>query len=295
MKKFFDSFYIFSKFSISFVLLFSLLGVIYILLINYQEEDTSSKIKLASDKEIKDDIIKNTQLINKLISEIRLNKEVILEIKENTSQISQQSENDKIKNINENINLLNKNLNSLSLEIQDLKKQKSKTFTSENKNQKIIDKSKNDIIELILLKYENNISFEKEIEFLKNTMKNKDKSYFEKISVLSSEPFKGYEYLKSTFELEANKHLKKLVNKNPNSFFGKIITNFINVSPTTENRISNNLIQKIKDINLHIENKDLDIVLKKLKTIEDYENIFEISLLETKKYLEFKLQLYGLK
>ena len=65
MKKIFDSFYIFSKFSLSFILLLFVFFLIYILLTNYQNEDELSKLQLELENELKDNISENSELIKK--------------------------------------------------------------------------------------------------------------------------------------------------------------------------------------------------------------------------------------
>ena len=46
MKKIFDSFYVFSKFSLSFILLLCVFFLIYLLYTNYQNEDEVSKFEI---------------------------------------------------------------------------------------------------------------------------------------------------------------------------------------------------------------------------------------------------------
>ena len=68
-----------------------------------------------------------------------------------------------------------------------------------------------------------------------------------KIIILSSNPFRGHQYLKKIFNEEVNIYLKKIINKKPNSLFSKIILPYIEISPTSENIITSDLILKIKN------------------------------------------------
>ena len=125
---------------------------------------------------------------------------------------------------------------------------------------------------------------------------NSDKStYIEKIAILSTKPYKGHEYLKIKFNEEVNSYLKKIINTNPESLFSKIILPYLEISPTSENKISNDLILKIKETKLHLENKNIENALVNLKNIDNYENIFEETYLEINKYIIFKKELLSLK
>ena len=69
----------------------------------------------------------------------------------------------------------------------------------------------------------------------------------------------------------------------------------MNISPTTENNITNDLILTIKEIKKDIETKNIENALTKLKSIENYESIFKLSTLEIEKYLKFKNELLRIK
>ena len=56
MKKVFDSFYVFSKFSLSFILLLCVFFLIYLLYTNYQNEDEVSKLHIELENELRENI-----------------------------------------------------------------------------------------------------------------------------------------------------------------------------------------------------------------------------------------------
>ena len=112
---------------------------------------------------------------------------------------------------------------------------------------------------------------------------------------MASKPFKGYDYLKTTIDKEINHYLKNKITENPDSLFSKVLLPYINISPSSENKITNDIILKLKKINLDIENRNIEKAFKNLKTIDQFENNFKLSSLELQKYLEFKTTLYGLK
>ena len=122
MKKILDNFYIISKLSFSFILLICLIGVLYILYINYKNENIISTSQYNFEQEIKKDIEKNSQLIEKIVVEIKQNESILSEIKNNIDLLSKQNKDNNTSSLNKSIELLNNNFDLLSNEIKDLKK-----------------------------------------------------------------------------------------------------------------------------------------------------------------------------
>ena len=295
MKKIFDSFYIFSKFAISFILLICLIGTLYILFVNYKKENTISKKQISFENEIKENINNNFELINNAINKMKNNEVALAEITESIKSLKNLNNSNDISLINENIKTLNNNFSLLSEEIKNLKENNFKLSSNEEKNKKILDKNINEIINLIMIKYENNLNFDFELDYLREIMGNDKTITIEKISILSDNPFKGYEYLNTVFNDEINHYTKKIINTNPDSLFSKIILPYINVSPTTENKVTDDLILKIKKIKFDFDNRNIDDAFKNLKTIKNYNKEFEKTSNEINKLIKFKFELYGLK
>ena len=282
--------YLFSKLGVSLILFICLIGVLYILFMNYQKESQISKNTLKNNNQLQENIKKNSELIQEAINKINNYEESLEDVKNYVKDISKTEDKTDLTLINKNIEVLNNSFKNLSIQIEELKKNEKNFLKSDNNISSIADKSKIDIIELILLKYENNISFTSEIEFLRKMSTNNQHTHLEKLLILSSNPFMGYEYLENTFDVEVNMYLKNTIDTS-DSFFGKIIFPYLNVSPTTENIVTSDLILKIKNIKSYIQNKNIEKALVKLKTIEDYENIFKLSFLEINKYINFKNEL----
>ena len=118
---------------------------------------------------------------------------------------------------------------------------------------------------------------------------------YKKILLKTNNPYKGHEYIKDTFNKEVNNHLKNVNIKNPNSVLSKIIWPYVEISPSSENKITDDLILKIKEIKLSLNNNNLENALSKITNIENHEKIFELSYLEISKYLDFKNELLKLK
>ena len=292
MKKLLENFHILSKSAFSVILLFCLIGALYLLYENYQDEDLNYEKKATVDQQLKKDINKNSNLINKISNQIDTNKNTLNEINKNIKLLSKKNNADQLLDLNKSITVLNKNFNILSLEIEKLKDIKSTTnFNKVEKNINPIDKGKKDILDLIMIKYENNLSFETEFEYLKKTLSNDNFAIVEKISLLKTKPYKGNNYVQEIFDQEVSFYLKKIINKNPNSFFSKFILPFIQVSPTSENQINNDFLLKVKKIKLNLDNRNIQKVNQIIISIEDYKNIFPLSNTEIEKYLNFKKEL----
>ena len=229
------------------------------------------------------------------MSEIEINKSTLSKINKNLKSLSEQNNYETILKFNKNINLLNKNIEVISSEIENLKKTYNKSQSENNYNKiNIIEENKKNIIELILIKYENNKNFEKELEFLKKNSNTNLISNFEKISILMAEPYKGHNNLKSIFDDEVNIYLKEIIYKNKDSLFNKIILPYVDVSPTSENSINDDKIFKLKKIEQYLEKKQLEKVIQNIETISNYNKFFTLTLIEIRKYLRFKEELYNL-
>ena len=294
MKKLFENFYILSKLTLSLTLLFCLFGVLYVFYLNYQKEDKISKENKIINNELKEIINKNINLIDDISKEIKDNKIALLKIEENIKSINNKNNFKNIKSIEENLKDLSKNFNSLSNQFENIKK----NSFSENLNKKDPGTSKknvDELIDLIIIKYENNLSFDKEIEYLKKILPKNKSNNFEKISLLTSQPYKGHFYLEKTYDQEVNLYLKKLIYTDKHSIFSKVILPYLDISPSSENIVNDDLILKIKKIKTNIQNRNFEIAFQNLKKINDYENVFRNSSLELSKYINFKEELIKLR
>jgi len=130
---------------------------------------------------------------------------------------------------------------------------------------------------------------------LKKILGEDKKILFEKIYILSIKPYEGHKNLKNTFKRETNLFLKSNFDKSQNAFFNKIILPLIDISPSTENKITNDLLIDIQIIKTSLENKEYTKAYKILKNIKNYETKFEKTSLQINKYLIFTELLKGLK
>ena len=153
MKKVFDSFYVFSKFSLSFILLLCVFFLIYLLYTNYQNEDEVSKLQIELENELRENINENSEFIKNISKEILETKTALTNIEKLIKENSNKESKVDLTSINESIELLNKNFNTLSYEISSIKNKNIEDQS--NNNPELVNQSINEVVELIKIKYEN--------------------------------------------------------------------------------------------------------------------------------------------
>lgn len=294
MKKIFEGVYLLSKFSISIILLFCLLTLIYIFFIGYKKNENLEKSQLYNDKELREKIDQNSNLIIEISKELKKNNDLIREVEDNLlSQPSLYSE--EITTIKKNLENLNENLSSLKNDIKKINvKSQNLEITNNDTKTNIIEKSKDEILDLILLKYVNNLSYDSELSYLSKNFNNLSNSSLEKIYSLNDMKYKGHDYLKNKFDEEINNFLKERVNKS-STFINKILLPYVKISPSSENSINDDLLLKIERIKKFIINENIDKAYNNLILIENYEKIFIVSYFEMNNYRNFKAEIDKLK
>lgn len=294
MKKIFEGVYLLSKFSISIILLFCLLTLIYIFFIGYKKNENLEKSQLYNDKELREKIDQNSNLIIEISKELKKNNDLIREVEDNLlSQPSLYSE--EITTIKKNLENLNENLSSLKNDIKKINvKSQNLEITNNDTKTNIIEKSKDEILDLILLKYVNNLSYDNELNYLSKNFNNLPNSSLEKIYSLNNMKYKGHDYLKNKFDEEINNFLKERVNKS-STFINKILLPYVKISPSSENSINDDLLLKIERVKKFIINENIDKAYNNLILIENYEKIFIVSYFEMNNYRNFKAEIDKLK
>ena len=292
MKKILDKFYVLSKFSISLILLICLIFSLYLLYVNYNNEKILTDNKTAFDNKIEENINKNSLVIQNISKELENNKSALSEINNNLSKMSKNNTQHELTNLLQSVSELKDDIDFLVTEIENIKNNNNENANKNiNGSQAIIDNNKKDIIELIKIRYENNLSIDTQIDYLKEISDSNLLPKIEKLSILSMNPFKGYDHLILTFDEEVDLYLKKVISNNEDSFLNKIILPYINISPTSENQISDDYIIIIKEIKKNIQNKKIENVYKNITSIENYRKNFRSTFSEIEKYINFKKEL----
>ena len=283
MKKVFDSFYVFSKFSLSFILLLCVFFLIYLLYTNYQNEDEVYKLQIELENELRENINENSEFIKNISNEILETKTALANIEKLIKENSNKESKVDLTSINESIDLLNKNFNSLNYEISSIK---NKNIEDQPKNNpELVNQSINEVVELIKIKYENNMVFDRELKYLETILENNKNPILEKLSILKRNKYKGHLFLEDQFNDEVNLYLKKIINNN--SLFNKIFLPYINLSPSSENIILDDEILILEETKFFIKNRNISKAYDSISKIENYNVFFKVSLNEMKNYNNF--------
>ncbi len=283
MKKVFNSFYVFSKFSLSFILLLCVFFLIYLLYTNYQNENEVSKLQIELENELRESINENSKFIKNISKEILETKTALIKIEKLIKENSNKESKVDLMSINESIELLNKNFNSLSYEISSIKNKNIEDQS--NNNPKLVNQSINEVVELIKIKYENNMDFDRELNYLETILKNNKNPILEKLSILKRNKYKGHSFLEDQFNEEVNLYLKNIINNN--SLFNKIFLPYINLSPSSENIILDEKILILEQTKFFIKNRNITKAYNTISKIENYNVFFKVSLNEMKNYNTF--------
>ena len=291
MKKIFETFYIFSKFSLSFILLLCIFFLIYILYINYQNEDRVAKNQIELENELRANINENTEFIKNISKEITETKTALINIEKTIKQKLNKDNNIDLSAINESIEKLNKNFNTLNSEISLIKNQNSENQLKNNPE--LVNQSINEIIELIKIKYENNLIIDKELIYLGKISGNNN-TVLEKLSILKNKKYKGHTFLEDQFKAEVDLYLKNIM-KEDNNFINKILLPYISLSPSSENIIIDEKVLLLEEVNFYIKNRKIEKAYLSISKIERFEDFFQISSNEMKNYNNFIKELSRIK
>jgi len=255
----------------------------YILYINYKSEDQLTKTQLEIENDLRVNIIENKNYIKKISDEILENKKALVSIEKMISEKTTKDPEIDFKKINESIAILNENFEKLNSEISSLKT--NNTNNLEN-SPELINQSISEVIDLIKIKYENSFNFDKELKYLETVLKKENLPILEKISILKENKYKGHAFLEDQFSFEINLYLKNIIEKE-NNILSNIILPYINLSPTSENIITDKKVLILKEIKDFIKNREIDKAYEKINRIERYEDFFLISYIEMKNYSNF--------
>ena len=254
------------------------------LYINYQNEDEVVKNQIQLENELSVNINENTEFIKNISKEIIETKKALIGIEKSIKENLNKDVNIDLLAINESIDILNKNFNTLNSEIFSIK---NKNFENQSRNNpKLINQSINEIVELIKIKYENNLIFDKELIYLGKISGNNNDNVLEKLSIIKNNKYKGHAFLKNQFKAEVDLYLKNRMNEN-NNFISKVLLPYISLSPSSENTIIDEKVLLLEEINFYIKNRKIEKAYASISKIERYEVFFQISSNEMKNYNSF--------
>ena len=286
MDKILDKIHIFFKLTTSIILFIILIVLGYFFYLSYQKQEEIFTNNSVNEDKIRKEINDQLTKLKSIEDKIKLNENVLTEIQKEISLLSniktKKENNDEIDII---IEKFNENFIKLNNEIFKLKNQ---IKDNSNENQiTSIKKNGNEIIDLVIYKYENNINFDKEIEILENIYSQKDKYLFEKIRILMQKSFNGQIALGTTFQEEMEKYIKIKIEKKSNNFLRRIILPYVNIQPSNINLEDEELVNLTK-VSLLIKNYENKKALQYLEMINNFRNNFEKTTSQLERYIEFK-------
>ena len=285
MKNLLEYFYIFSKISTSFILMVALFSLGYFFYLGYNKQENVYRNQVEDNNKIQNSINQNFNKIQNISKKIEFNDQSLKKIENLLEDFSTDENNNKNnKAIEEMLNELKTNFQNLSIDVKKL----NNKINEKNKNlaipkNEISDfyNQKKDIIELILLKFENNLNFNNELNYLEK-ITNSDKSHiFEKLNIVINKQYKGNQFIENSFEEESNDYIRNKINKNSNKFISTFILPYINIKFSKENVLTDSELLIIRDIEKLIENQEYKKSYEKLQLI----NNFDIFYIETVKQL----------
>ena len=269
MKKTLEYLYIFSKLSISFILLFILLILGYLFYVSFNKQEISNNDQL----ELFNKLNQNIQNLSKLSKKIEITENSLEQIKISIQSISNNDQSKEVIILNKKIENLDLSLKNISDKLQNIKI--SNISKSNNILIPVIDKNKKEIINLINYKFENNLDFTEELDILQSFDDSKNQHIFEKINLIRLKNFKGNEFLNNIYSHELDLYLKEKFNNNSQNFIPKSIMNFIAIEPSKTNDIKNNETFVLKEISILLQEKNYITSYKKIITLDNYETYFK--------------------
>lgn len=282
INSFFNNFYILTKLTTTLILFFTVLFLGYLLVKSYKVNNEESYIITIDDK------------INALSQSIENYSQQLISI------------NQKASNNETSLSLLNETLNNNFADAkfdkflkknQNLQEQITNLANSINSSENRIIKYNEDkgvnntvanLINLIELKYENGSNINSELLLLQNQIHDDSKkAYLEKLFILSDQKFIGIVNLQNQFEILTREYLNDYYKKKNNNLFINYLINFFYIEPNYNSNFKNETLKRFSIIKNKLYEKDIKSSLKYLFLIDDSDIYFNSWIEEAKNYVDF--------
>ena len=279
---FFNNFYLLTKLTTTLILFFAVLFLGYLLVKSYKVNNEESYIITIDDK------------INALSQSIENYSQKLISI------------NQKVSNNDKSLSLLNETLDNnfvdakfdeLLKKNQNLQEQitnlSNSIHSSENRiikynENKDVDNTVSNLINLITLKYENGSNINAELLLLQNQIHDDSKkAYLEKLFILSDQKFIGIVNLQNQFEILMREYLNDYYKKKNNNLFINYLINFFYIEPNYNSNFKNETLKRFSIIKNKLYEKDIKSSLKYLSLIDDSDIYFNSWIEEAKNYIDF--------
>jgi len=279
---FFNNFYLLTKLTTTLILFFAVLFLGYLLVKSYKANNEESYIITIDDK------------INALSQSIENYSQKLISI------------NQKVSNNEKSLNLLNETLDNnfvdakfdeLLKKNQNLQEQITNLGNSINSSEnriikynenKGVNNTVSNLINLIELKYENGSNINSELLLLQNQIHDDSKqAYLEKLFILSDQEFIGIVNLQNQFGILMREYLNDYYKKRNNNIFVNYLINFFYIEPNHNSNFKNETLKRFSMIKNKLYEKDIKSSLEYLSLIDDNDIYFNSWIEEAKNYIDF--------
>ena len=144
------------------------------------------------------------------------------------------------------------------------------------------------LINLIELKYENGSNINSELLLLQNQIHDDSKkAYLEKLFILSDQKFIGIVNLQNQFERLMREYLNDYYKKKNNNLFINYLINFFYIEPNYNSNFKNETLKRFSIIKNKLYERDIKSSLEYLSLIDDSDIYFNNWIEEAKNYVDF--------
>ena len=279
---FFNNFYLLTKLTTTLILFFAVLFLGYLLVKSYKANNEESYIITIDDK------------INALSQSIENYSQKIISINQ---KISNNERSLSLLNETLDNNLVDAKLDELSKKNQNLQEQITNLGNSINSSENTIIKYNQNkgvnntvfnLINLIELKYENGSNINAELLLLQNQIHDDSKkAYLEKLFILSDQKFIGIINLQNQFEILMREYLNDYYKKKNNNLFINYLINFFYIEPNYNSNFKDETLKRFSMIKNKLYEKDIKTSLEYLSLIDDSDIYFNSWIEEAKNYVDF--------
>ena len=279
---FFNNFYLHTKLTTTIIMFITVLFLGYLLVKSYKVNNEESYIITIDDK------------INALSQSIENYSQQLISI------------NQKASNNEKSLSLLNETLNNNFADAkfdkflkknQNLQEQITNLANSINSSENTIIKynenkgvnnTVSNLINLIELKYENGSNINSELLLLQNQIHDDSKkAYLEKLFILSDQKFIGIVNLQNQFERLMREYLNDYYKKKNNNLFINYLINFFYIEPNYNSNFKDETLKRFSIIKNKLYEKDIKSSLEYLSLIDDSDIYFNSWIEEAKNYVDF--------
>jgi len=283
MFKISEYFYIFTKLTISMLMLGLIIIMGFLLAKSYKDAGGS--------KDLEETMQSISQIVN-------LNKQSFLntKVKLNNSAESIKKINKKLDKINKEYQFLqyDQQIEKLTISNQSLQKQIKELKIFFNNSQTSNEKFNisnfeqvNFLVEIMITKFKNNESMSDEIKLLKNLIPANNQQIFEKLYVVDASNFYGFKNFNEEFDSSLNIFIKnKFLKKNQNNVFNFILK-FVEVKPSNLSVYEDDDLNSLILAKKYFQNEDIPKSLNKILEIDKGQIFFKKWIHQAKLYIEF--------